>query len=233
MRKIIVVEDDTQLLETTVDYLSLRGFQVTGTSTEEEMKEALQREPGPTVVILDVMLEGENGIEIAERLRSQNETIGIIMLTALHETQDYLEGLKAGADIYLTKPMDLKVLEAKVEALFRRVNQSTQTTNPEESRWYFNTISWELNSPDGQTTVLTGLERNFLQALASSPGETATFSTIAKYMGSSSKTIDEHRIAVLVNRFRKKVKQKTGHKLPISSSRGTGYSFTAKISLQS
>ncbi|MBF0454598.1 MAG: response regulator transcription factor [Magnetococcales bacterium] len=229
MKKVIIVEDNINLRETIVDFLTLRGFKAFGVGTEEEMYQTLNHKQEPTVIILDVMLEQDNGFRIAKQIRTHDSHTGIIILTSLNSTQDHVVGLEAGADIFLTKPIDLMVLEAKINALFRRVDLNRAT--PPSDEWALNTTTWELQSPEGHLIPLTGMEKSLLTALTNKPGKTVSFSQIANQMETASDDSDEHRIAVLINRLRKKVKDNSNFTLPIRSNRGVGYSFTAKISL--
>lgn len=117
--KLLVVEDEPGLLMTLEDRLEAEGFDV-ATAKEGFDAERQALAGGIDLVILDVMLPGQTGFEICSRLRRQGVRTPILMLTALQEVDDRVEGLNLGADDYLRKPFDMKELLARVHALLRR-----------------------------------------------------------------------------------------------------------------
>lgn len=117
--KILVVDDDPRLRELLVRYLSEQGFQVQALADARDLDKKLQRDP-PHLLVLDLMLPGEDGLAVCRRLRGSGETVPIIMLTAKGEDIDRIVGLEMGADDYLPKPFDFAELTARVRALARR-----------------------------------------------------------------------------------------------------------------
>ena len=148
MLRIVVVEDDVAFRETMCEFLTLRGYRVKAVETERDMNAALAEEAAQ-VVILDVMLRRESGFAIAKRLRGESPSVGIIMFTAKTTTGDHLKGLGAGADCYLTKPLDLRTLEANILSVARRLPPEWESSETEavEPAWHLQPLTWSLSAP--------------------------------------------------------------------------------------
>jgi DNA-binding response OmpR family regulator len=117
--KILVVDDDVRLRDLLSRYLTEQGFQVTAIADSSQLDRKLQRDP-PHLLVLDLMLPGEDGLSVCRRLRGAGETVPIIMLTAKGEEVDRIVGLEMGADDYLGKPFNPRELVARIHAVLRR-----------------------------------------------------------------------------------------------------------------
>ena len=117
--KILVVDDDVRLRDLLTRYLGEQGFQVAALADARDIDKKLQRDP-PHLVVLDLMLPGEDGLSVCRRLRGADETVPIIMLTAKGEDVDRIVGLEMGADDYLAKPFNPRELVARIHAVLRR-----------------------------------------------------------------------------------------------------------------
>src|SRR5258705_7747389 len=117
--KILVVDDDARLRDLLTRYLGEQGFQVTALTDARDIDKKLQRDP-PHLVVLDLMLPGEDGLSVCRRLRGAGESVPIIMLTAKGEDVDRIVGLEMGADDYLAKPFNPRELVARIHAVLRR-----------------------------------------------------------------------------------------------------------------
>ena len=117
--KVIVVDDDARLRELLNRYLGEQGYHVRAVSNANEMNRLLARERYD-LMILDLMLPGEDGLSICRRLRGANEDMPIIMLTAKGDDVDRIVGLEVGADDYLPKPFNPRELIARMQAVLRR-----------------------------------------------------------------------------------------------------------------
>jgi two-component system phosphate regulon response regulator OmpR len=117
--KVLVVDDDVRLRDLLTRYLSEQGFQASALPDGRDLDKKLQRDP-PHLVVLDLMLPGEDGLAICRRLRCAGETVPIIMLTAKGEDVDRIVGLESGADDYLPKPFNPRELVARIQAVLRR-----------------------------------------------------------------------------------------------------------------
>src|SRR6058998_3950858 len=120
--KILVIDDDRRLRDLLVRYLTEQGFQVQALPDARELDKKLQRDP-PHLVVLDLMLPGEDGLTVCRRLRGAGETVPIIMLTAKGEDVDRIIGLEMGADDYLPKPFNPRELVARIHAVLRRYGE--------------------------------------------------------------------------------------------------------------
>src|SRR6266480_7633624 len=117
--KILVVDDDVRLRDLLTRYLAEQGFQVAALADSSQLDKKLQRDP-PHLVVLDLMLPGEDGLTVCRRLRGAGETVPIIMLTAKGEDVDRIVGLEMGADDYLPKPFNPREPVARIHAVLRR-----------------------------------------------------------------------------------------------------------------
>src|SRR5881227_2198284 len=117
--KILVVDDDVRLRDLLSRYLTEQGFQVATLPDARDIDKKLQRDP-PHLIVLDLMLPGEDGLTICRRLRGAGENVPIIMLTAKGEEVDRIVGLEMGADDYLPKPFNPRELVARIHAVLRR-----------------------------------------------------------------------------------------------------------------
>jgi DNA-binding response OmpR family regulator len=117
--KILVVDDDVRLRDLLTRYLAEQGFQVSALADAREIDRKLQRDP-PHLIVLDLMLPGEDGLAVCRRLRAAGDTVPIIMLTAKGEDVDRIVGLEMGADDYLGKPFNPRELVARIHAVLRR-----------------------------------------------------------------------------------------------------------------
>jgi two-component system OmpR family response regulator len=119
----LIVDDDAEICQLVVHFLEPHGFQVTAAGDGPSMRAALQREPAD-LVILDLMLPGEDGLALCRELRTASR-VPIIFLTALSGEADRVVGLEMGADDYLSKPFSTRELLARVRAVLRRANSAT------------------------------------------------------------------------------------------------------------
>src|SRR6266481_246761 len=117
--KILIIEDEPGLVTTLRDRLRRHGYEVMAARDGEIGLEMVMREP-VDLILLDLMLPGQNGLSVCEKLRKAGSSTPILMLTARRQTKDKVVGLKAGGDDYLTKPFQMSELLARVEALLRR-----------------------------------------------------------------------------------------------------------------
>jgi len=127
--KILVVDDDVRLRDLLTRYLTEQGFQVSALADARDIDKKLQRDP-PHLIVLDLMLPGEDGLAVCRRLRGAGETVPIIMLTAKGEDVDRIVGLEMGADDYLGKPFNPRELVARIHAVLRRQTEGLALAAP-------------------------------------------------------------------------------------------------------
>lgn len=225
MKKILVVEDDFDMNESICEMLNDAGFEAVGV---HEGLLALSKFTSmqPDLVLLDWMLPGLNGIEIAEKIRASHLT-PIIMLTAKGDSDDIVEGLEAGADDYVTKPFNSSVLLARIKANLR----DAKSSGPEIITLGPITIDvpgHEIKK-DGVRIQLTPLEFNLLQTLAANPGEVfSREELLVKVWGYNFKPDDKFKpdtrlVNVHVQRLRSKIEVDPDSPQFVLTERGVGY----------
>src|SRR5205085_125262 len=147
--RILMVDDDPGIRDVVSDFLGRHGYNVDTAADAREMEEALQRAP-VDLIVLDVMLPGEDGLAICRRLAG-DEAPPIIMLSAMSEDTDRIVGLEVGADDYVSKPCNPRELLARIRAVLRRTEQRSDASNSmavcEFNGWRLDLIRRELRSP--------------------------------------------------------------------------------------
>ncbi len=241
--RIALVEDDADLLNSTQEYLRLAGFPVWGVGSAEEFFRRFVADP-VDVVVLDIGLPGEDGLSVTELLK-RNPQVAVIILSARDALEDRLSGLRAGADRYLVKPVNLAELAANIEAVVSRLAlQSTshllelprQTREPRRSsdsvtehhgHWCLTLQDWFLGAPDGRNVKLTAREFALLHRLIEVQGQAVPKKTLADEIFGARTMTGPERLNVLIARLRKKATQELGQELPLKTAHQIGYAFTA------
>ncbi|MGQ9367680.1 response regulator transcription factor [Azospirillum sp. A39] len=225
MARILIVEDEAALREDIALYLHAEGHDVHQAACGEDV-DALVAGDGD-IVVLDVNLPGENGFDIATRLR-RSSSLGIIMLTARRLEDDRLTGLDAGADIYLSKPVSFRELAAHVRALARRVATAAPASEP-PTVWLIDRTSWRLTAPSGAEVALSKLEMRLLLSLAESPDGQVDRNRLARTIYDGDLGHDSRALDALVRRLKAKVERTAGAVLPIQALYAAGYVFSAPL----
>ena len=229
---IAVVEDDEVLREELCFQLNSLGFTAKGFDGANALYRFLATERR-VIAILDIGLEGEDGLSICEHLRSGNQRMGLILATARGQREDRLEGLSVGADAYLVKPIDVDELILHVKRLANRILAKTRHSdltaiNTVQSRdWSLDSIRARLKSPGGGEVPLTLSELALVSILLGHNDEVCTFVQLAKALDLLPDELDRHRLEVIVSRMQKKVVRQCGVRFPIRSVRNQGYIFSA------
>jgi two-component system, OmpR family, response regulator RstA len=224
MEHVLIIEDDVRLAELTRDYLESNGFQVTveaeGSRGVEQIV-ALQ----PDLVILDLMLPGEDGLSICRRARPDYSG-PILMLTARADDMDQVLGLEMGADDYVPKPVQPRVLLARMRALLRRAEASEQTG---EARLSFGNLEIDSATREawlhGERIDLTSAEFDLLWLLASNAGRVLTREEIFSDLRGIKYDGQDRSIDVRVSRIRPKIGDDPNHPHRIKTVRSKGYLF--------
>ncbi|HBJ94450.1 MAG TPA: DNA-binding response regulator [Hyphomonadaceae bacterium] len=214
---ILVVDDDDRIRDLTRRFLSNLGYHVTaanGGVTAKKLLEQLLFD----LIVLDVMMPQVDGFELLEHLRQTDKTTPVIMLTARGETTDRIEGLKLGADDYLTKPFEPEELALRIAAVLRRVVVEEPVEEIEMSGLIFNLAREELK--DGDKLVrLTDGETQLLKILAENAGEPVSRETLAN--GTSAGA--DRSVDVQITRLRRKIGPAPKEPIHIQTVRSIGY----------
>lgn len=227
MPRVAVVEDMAELRELIVGELSLRSCEVVGL----ESAEALYRHMSVhklDIVVLDIGLPGENGLDVASYLK-QLSSIGIIMLTGQLGRHVMAEGIRGGADSFLTKPVDYDVLSAAVFNLYRRLFGQAMAGGGAlgpTGTWSLVDGGWTLRSPHLKAVTLNASERAILLELFAKSGTPLSRDLLINALTDEPAEFDPHRLEVLIHRLRTKVRSSLSASLPLRSIRGMGYVLT-------
>ncbi len=228
--RILVVDDDLRLRDLLQRYLAEQGFAVTTTSDAQGMDRLLARERFE-LIVLDLMLPGEDGLSICRRLRGTKNTIPIIMLTAKGEDVDRIVGLEMGADDYLPKPFNPRELVARIHAVLRRRVAPTPPGAPsgETGIVTFGGITVNLGNrtmeKNGESIALTTGEFALLKVLVSHPRTPLSRDKLMELARGREYEVFDRSIDVQVSRLRKLVEKDASKPAYIQTVWGFGYVF--------
>ena len=230
-QKILVVDDDAKLRDLLARYLSKEGFSVSGVADGKAMDRRLT-EQLPDLIVLDLMLPGEDGLSIARRLRRDSE-IPIVMLTARGEEVDRIIGLEMGADDYLPKPFNPRELLARIRAVLRRQRSVGEgDENQSGDAYRFGEFQLDLKThvltKNGDNIPLTGGEFALLKVLVSHPNRVLTRDRLVGTLKGYDRSPFDRSIDVKVTRLRKKLELDPANPQFIRTVWGEGYIFTPK-----
>lgn len=233
--RILIVEDDARLASLTKEYLEGNGFQISVESDGSSAAERIANEQ-PDLVILDVMLPGEDGLSICRKVKINNE-VPILMLTARTDDMDQVLGLEMGADDYVAKPVRPRVLLARIRALLRRAESQPQgqleSNEPEASRIEFGDLVIDSAMREawlqGESIDLTSAEFDLLWLLASNAGRVLTREEIFTALRGIEYDGQDRSIDVRVSRIRPKVGDDPMHPRRIKTVRSKGYLFVKEV----
>jgi len=195
--KILIIEDEPGLVTTLRDRLRKQGYVVSAASDGEKGLVMALREP-VDLILLDLMLPGQNGLTVCEKLRKAGSTTPILMLTARRQTRDKVAGLKAGGDDYLTKPFQMSELLARIEALLRRATSARDMT---PARYKFGSIAMDTRSTevmcDGNVVPMSAKEFQLLRYFVQHPNVTLSREELLREVWGygdrpSTRTVDVH-----------------------------------------
>ncbi len=220
---LLIVDDDTRIRSLLMQFLTANGFRVTVAGTAAEARRKLVGLDFD-LLILDVMMPGETGVELTRSLRTDKK-VPILMLTALSETDNRIAGLEAGADDYLPKPFDPRELILRINNILRRggpppVPKAEQIVF---GPYTFNIARRELKK-GGEPIKLTDREQDILAAFANKAGETIPRHELV----AGDAEVGERTIDVQINRLRRKIERDPANPVWLQTVRGVGYRLTVE-----
>ena len=226
MTKVLVVEDDPGILRTVADNLRFEQYEVV-TATEGEPAYALHQKEQPDLIVLDVMLPRMSGLELCRKLRLEDVEVPVLMLTARGEEADRVRGLDLGGDDYVTKPVAVPELMARVRALLRRRSPAPAPGAPDTLTFGHAKVDFERYAAhrSGRPVEMTRKEFALLRFLASRKNSVVTRDEILnKVWGLDSypvtRTVDNH-----IASLRAKLETNPAHPAHIQTVHGVGYRF--------
>ena len=234
---IIAVDDDPTVRQMIVDYLGDNDIRVTALASGRQIADVMARDT-IDLVVLDLRLPGEDGMDIARKLREDSAGLPIIMLTGRKDEADRVMGLELGADDYLTKPFSPRELLARIRALLRRSRaQQTVADGLQKVRAY-RFAGWELNvrlrrltAPGGGNVRLTNTEFNLLAAFLASPERVLSRDQLLGLSRLHNDEVYDRSIDTQVGRLRKKLEPPGATTKLIRTERGVGYVFTVAVEI--
>ena len=228
MKKILLVDDDPELRQLLATYLGRNGFDTLLLPDTRQLDAYLERF-APHLVVLDLMLPGEDGLAACRRLRARGETLPIIMLTARDETVDRVIGLEMGADDYVGKPFDPRELVARIEAVLRRGAKTAAAPDPVGGAisfgdWCLDRATRQL-SRGGESVALTSGEFALLNALVANANRPMKRERLLELTrGEDSESFDR-AIDVQMHRLRRLIEADPSHPRYLQTVWGVGYVF--------
>ena len=231
---VLALDDDPAVRQLVAEYLSQNDLRVTTVATGRELTAAMARHT-VDLVVLDLRLQGEDGMQIARRLR-EDSAIPILMLTGRAEEADRVMGLELGADDYLTKPFSPRELLARIRALLRRAQAQATVADAIAKVRAYRFAGWELNvglrklkNPAGEPVELTKGEFSLLAAFLSAPQRILGRDQLLDLSRLHNAEVYDRSIDVQILRLRRKIEDDPAHPKFIVTERGMGYVFSAPV----
>ncbi len=230
-QKVLVVDDDPKLLDLVIKFLIKEGYDVAGVGSGQAMDDFLSKQ-SVDLIVLDLMLPGEDGLSIARRLRA-GSAIPILMLSARGEDIDRIIGLEVGADDYLAKPFNPRELAARVKAILRRTQELNragvyESLASERFRFgdYVVNLTTNSVSRDGEQINLTAGEFTLLEVFVKHPNRVLSRDRLIELIKGYERSPYDRSIDVRVTRLRKKLESNPDQPQYIRTVWGRGYIFT-------
>lgn len=230
---VLIVDDDRELLRLLARFLERHGLRVSTARDGREMRQALA-DWRIELIVLDLMLPGENGLTLCRQLRATSG-MPIIMLTAMGEETERIIGLEMGADDYLPKPCSPRELLARIRSVLRRT-RSTATSQSQRARilvfegWQLDLARRRLKSPDGFIVDLSPTEFELLAAFAEHPQQVLSRDQLLDLAHGRGAAPFDRTIDIQVSRLRRKIEPDPKSPELITTVRGGGYLFTPSVS---
>ena len=235
---ILIVDDDREIRDLLGRFLVKHGLRVSAAADGREMHACL-KDNAIDLIVLDIMMPGEDGLTLTRNLRAEKNRVPIILLTAMGEDTDRIVGLEMGADDYLPKPFNSRELLARIKAVLRRFEDGPTATGRETEGseaihfldWSFDASARELTGPGGAPVTLSGGEFELLKAFVTHPGRVLSRDQLLDLARGRDTQPFDRSIDVQVSRLRKKIELDPKIPTIIKTVRGGGYLFTPKVTV--
>ncbi|MBI5163658.1 MAG: response regulator [Magnetospirillum sp.] len=229
---ILVVDDDRDIRDLLARFLARHGLDVTTAADGAAMLKALDGRR-VDLVVLDLMMPGEDGLNLTRRLRAQGHTVPIVMLTAMGEEADRIVGLEMGADDYVPKPFNPRELLARIRAVLRRApgNAAEPVSAAALSfdGWRLELATRTLHSPDGVEVPLSAGEYGLLLAFVEHPRRVLSRDLLLDLARGRAAVLFDRSIDIQVSRLRRRLGDDAKEPRLIKTVRGGGYLFTPEV----
>jgi two-component system OmpR family response regulator len=232
---IVALDDDADIRKLLCEYLGGQDFRVSAVSRGPEMLSILEHET-VDLVLIDLKLPGENGLELARRVREFSR-VPILILSGQADEADRVMGLELAADDYVTKPFSPRELLARIRAVLRRVQVNNVAGHPDENVRAYRFAGWELNtrlrrlkSANGHLISLTNSEFSLLCAFLTSPQRVLSRDQLLERSRLHSLEVYDRSIDVTILRLRRKIESDPSNPTMLTTERGAGYIFNSPVS---
>lgn len=236
--KIVVVDDDIEICELLDEYLTKSGYQVTTVNDGEQMHQHLEQHGYPDLLLLDVMLPGDDGFTLCQQVR-RHSSVPIIMLTAVSDDTDQIIGLEIGADDYIAKPFNPRHLNARIKAVLRRVNVADDRTAIVSAKhiifgdWQLDPLAHRIEHLDThESHDLSGSDFALLMLFLKHPNEILDRDTISFATRGREALPFERGIDVQLSRLRHRLGDSARFPHYIKTMRGNGYLLAVPVSYE-
>ena len=237
MDHILIVDDDRDIRDLLSEYLQKQGYRVSSAADGRAMRVVLTRMK-PDLIVLDLMLPGEDGLTLCREVRSQSDT-PIIMLTARGEEVDRIVGLEMGADDYLSKPFSPRELVARIKSILRRSRALPANLKPDQVKsfrfagWFLDVATRNLVSPEGVSIALSGTDFKLLRIFLDHPNRVLNRDQLIDLTQSREAGPFDRSIDLQVSRLRRRLNDNPKDPAIIKTARGEGYVLAAEVLMES
>jgi two-component system OmpR family response regulator len=236
-KHVLVVDDDPAIRDVVGKYLESHNFRVSLAADGQAMRRVLSAHP-VDLVILDLKLADENGLELMRGVGAQADVPIIVLTGHRRDETDRVVGLELGADDYMVKPFGLRELVARINAVLRRAQAAERQTHQKEKRVRYRFAGWELNvrtrqlvSPTGTATALTAGEFNLLAAFVRSPQHVLSREQLLAATRMHDEEVMDRSVDIQILRLRRKLEGNPNEPQLIRTERGAGYVFAASVEI--
>lgn len=233
MDHILIVDDDRDIRDLLSEYLQKQGYRTSVAGDGRAMRAVLARHE-PALIVLDLMLPGEDGLTLCREVRAHSD-VPIIMLTARGEEVDRIVGLEMGADDYLSKPFSPRELVARIKSILRRTRALPLNLKPDHIRmmrfsgWMLDVATRNLVSPQGVTIALSGTDFKLLRIFLDHPNRVLTRDQLIDMTQSRDAGPFDRSIDLQVSRLRRRLNDNPKDPTIIKTARGEGYVLASAV----
>lgn len=229
--KLLLVDDEAALREPLAEYLSRQGFAVVEAASAAEARSRL-REDRPELVLLDIMMPGEDGLSLCRHL-VESQDIPTILLTAKGEATDRIVGLEIGADDYVVKPFEPRELVARIRSVLRRATRDNHVATENEcyefEGWSLDLLKRRLTDPDGAVVAISSAEFRLLRAFLENPRQVLDRDRLLDMVQGREAHLFDRAVDNQVSRLRRKIEADTRNPELIQTVWGGGYMLAADV----
>lgn len=230
--RLLLVDDEATLREPLADYLVRQGFVVDQAASAAEARTRLRDAP-PDLVLLDIMMPGEDGLSLCRHL-AESQAIPTILLTARGEATDRIVGLEIGADDYVTKPFEPRELVARIRSVLRRASKGAAAAVEEEhdflfDGWRLDPLKRKLTDPEGAVVAISSVEFRLLMAFLEHPRQVLDRDRLLDMVQGREAHLFDRAVDNQISRLRRKVEQDSRNPTLIQTVWGGGYMLAADV----